>query len=170
MDKAKFGAQLRRAGSLFLSASENFKAINADVAQKVCEKLSQNNIEIYELTDGKSYKLSDQVIEVIKVPFMDFGEMAEFMKSIDCVVAGDTGLAHFASFCNVPVVMVAGPTDAEKTSPLGAKLIWTDLSLSCVPCYGTSLYRNCPYELKCMSSIDHNKIFDAIRMCLPVKN
>lgn len=155
--------------AFFLSASEDFKAINANVARGVCEELLRNNVKIFEITDGKSYKLEQLVIDVIKVPYMEFSEMADFFKTIDCVVAGDTGVAHFAAFCNVPVVMVVGPTDAEKTSPLGAELIWTDEAMNCVPCYETPLYGNCPYELKCMTSVDHTKISEAIRKFLLMK-
>ena len=75
-----------------------------------------------------------------------------------------------AAAVGVPVVTVAGPTRIDQTRPLGNKnlVVKTEHTLSCMPCFETSLFLKCPISQKCMTSVSIQKVGDAIASQLKV--
>lgn len=71
------------------------------------------------------------------------------------LIAGDSGYGHIAASVGIPVITIAGPTDIESTRPWGARamVLKTREILECMPCYGTSKFKKCPYNQRCMNSI-----------------
>jgi len=51
------------------------------------------------------------------------------------LVANDSGAAHFARACGTRVLVVYGPTDAERSGPHGAAAVRGPV-MECAPCYG----------------------------------
>ncbi|MEK6709082.1 MAG: glycosyltransferase family 9 protein, partial [Nitrospinota bacterium] len=60
----------------------------------------------------------------------------------------------------VPTVTVAGPTRVSATRPWGgrSRVVQTRERLPCMPCYGTPLYGNCPFGVKCMKQVTEQQI------------
>ncbi len=75
-------------------------------------------------------------------------------------LAGDTGLGHIAAAVGTPVVTLAGPTDIDHTRPWGQahRIVRTEKPLTCMPCYETALYGNCPSNQECMRSISAGEV------------
>ncbi len=55
-------------------------------------------------------------------------------------VSHDSGVAHFARACDVPVVAIFGPTVPERTGPRGARVVQRR-GPACRPCYGSACRR-----------------------------
>ena len=84
------------------------------------------------------------------------------------LVAGDSGLGHVASAVGTPVVTLAGPTQTMATRPWGDRttVLRTREAVPCMPCYDTPLYGNCPYEVKCLTTIRASDVLQAIHATL----
>lgn len=149
--------------AIFMGASESFKAPPVEGVILACDILRAEGVSFCEITDGKSYSIASKRSYIQKIPFLTFGELYKLMSEIDMLIAGDTGLAHFASLCGVKVIMLAGPTNYASTSPLEALVVLSDKQLPCRPCYGTPLYGRCPFGVECMQSITSQNIITKVR-------
>lgn len=87
------------------------------------------------------------------------------------VVAGDSGVGHVASAVGTPVVTLAGPTETRGTRPWGDRttVLRTRELLACMPCYDTPLYGNCPYQVRCLTSIQGHEVIDAVTTAMTSK-
>lgn len=74
-------------------------------------------------------------------------------------VSNDSGAAHFAASCGVPVLMTHGSTAAERTGvghAIDAGPLW------CRPCYGKS----CAWKTPCMTSISLESVLRSVEAIL----
>jgi ADP-heptose:LPS heptosyltransferase len=65
---------------------------------------------------------------------LDLPSFAAALSRCALLVANDSGAAHFARACGVPVLVVYGPTEAERSGPAGAGAIRGPM-VACAPCY-----------------------------------
>ena len=68
---------------------------------------------------------------------------------LQCLVSGDTGIAHLAAALDVPTVTLFGPTDPRLTAPRGPRARVLAGAAPCAPCF----LRQCPIEHVCLASI-----------------
>ncbi len=110
----------------------------------------------------------DMLMRVVRFQDMPLSVVAAFIARTNVFLCGDTGLGHVAAAVGVPVVTVAGPTRINQTQPLGRKsrIVKTDHSLPCMPCFETPLFLKCPLSQKCMSTVSAQKVFDALAQTL----
>jgi ADP-heptose:LPS heptosyltransferase len=66
---------------------------------------------------------------------LDLPSFAAALSRCALLVCNDSGAAHFARACGVPVLVVYGPTAAERSGPDGA-LGLRRPDVACAPCYG----------------------------------
>ncbi len=89
-------------------------------------------------------------------------ELSALLSGAKAVVTNDTGSMHIAAALDVPVVALFGPTDPVKTGPYrwqtNSRLRVLQAGVSCSPCRR----RNCS-EPVCMTGIDVNKVFEALK-------
>lgn len=64
-------------------------------------------------------------------------------------VTNDTGPMHMANALRVPVVAVFGPTEPRATAPFHTPSVVLKKDAPCGPC----LYRDCPFDHRCMRAI-----------------
>ncbi len=71
------------------------------------------------------------------------------------LIGTDSSLGHIAASFGIPTVTLCGPTIATETSPYGEKAtVITRLeAMDCQPCWGTPLYGQCPYDVRCMKEL-----------------
>lgn len=82
--------------------------------------------------------------------------LAAALDRASVLVGNDTGLAHFAAACGVPVVTVHGSTDPARTGP-GAPVVASDPPW-CAPCYR----KTCPFGVPCLARVEVDAVIDAM--------
>jgi len=65
---------------------------------------------------------------------LDLPSFAAALSRCALLVANDSGAAHFARACGVPVIVVYGPTEPERSGPPGAMAV-RGPPIDCAPCY-----------------------------------
>ena len=76
---------------------------------------------------------------------LGLGELAGALQRCRGLVSNDSGIAHFAAACGVPVVVIHGSTTAARTGAAGAVPV-EGAALPCRPCYR----KRCPRPLGSM--------------------
>jgi heptosyltransferase-2 len=76
------------------------------------------------------------------------------------LVAPDSGPAHVAAAVGVPVVALFGPTDPERSAPLGAghAALWR--RPPCAPCF----LPTCPIDHRCLRALPVEEVLAAVRV------
>lgn len=77
-------------------------------------------------------------------------------------VTNDTGPMHVADALATPILAVFGPTDPAATGPGRARSAVLKIDVPCWPC----LYRECPYDHRCMTGIGPEEAYEAGRRLL----
>ncbi len=85
------------------------------------------------------------------------------MSRASLVVTNDSGAMHLANALRVPVAAVFGPTDPDVTRPYHQPSVVLKKIVPCWPCF----YRVCPYDHRCMTSIEPEEVYAAARRFLP---
>lgn len=90
-------------------------------------------------------------------------ETAGVIASSKVYVGNDSGLTHLANFLGTPVVGLYGPTDPHLSGPSQAPSVALKKVVPCSPCS----YRACPYDHRCLNSIEVEEVLDVILTFLP---
>jgi lipopolysaccharide heptosyltransferase II len=86
-------------------------------------------------------------------------ELPALLAACDLFIGNDSGAAHVAAAVGLPVVVVFGPTDPERTRPLSPRATVVREPVSCSPC----LLRDCPVDHRCMDRVSVEKVYAAAR-------
>jgi heptosyltransferase-2 len=93
-------------------------------------------------------------------PRLDVAGLAATITRLDLVVGNDSGPAHLAAMVRVPSVTLFGPTDPERTAPMGSGHRVLRRELECAPC-GEPI---CPLgHTACMNELGVDEVFEAVR-------
>lgn len=152
------------------SGIQRVKRIPVELASKVVELLLQAQptttfLYVQGPGDPPYSSLPDALQQKLtRLAPWPIADLAYLVGKCDAVLTGDTGIAHIAAAGGGRVVTAAGPTDIARTHPWGAQhsVITTRTPPACMPCYGTSRFNNCPYEVKCMTGISPQDIAEAL--------
>jgi heptosyltransferase-2 len=82
-------------------------------------------------------------------------QAAALIERCDLLVCNDSGLMHAAVAVDTPVVAIYGPTDFNRTAPLGPRHRVVRRGLECSPCFrleGDEQVRRCPHH-DCLMTI-----------------
>jgi len=100
--------------------------------------------------------LPDELVDVGVIDYtnsdLSLLQSAGLISSADLVITNDTGLMHVADALNIPIVVLFGPTLANKNRPWQAPYAICKSSFPCAPCMGTTLWNNCT-SYDCMKTI-----------------
>jgi heptosyltransferase-2 len=87
-------------------------------------------------------------------------QVAALIEQCDLLVCNDSGLMHAAVAVDTPVVAIYGPTDFNRTAPLGAGHTIIRHALPCSPCFrleGDEQVRLCPHH-DCLMTITPDEV------------
>jgi heptosyltransferase-2 len=85
--------------------------------------------------------------------------LPRLLARLDCLVSGDTGIAHLAAAVGVATVTLFGPTDARLTAPRGRASRALERPVPCAPCF----LARCPIDHICLTRIEPDEVLDEIR-------
>ncbi len=106
---------------------------------------------------------------VVVVSGLSIMQTAAVISKTNAVLCGDTGIGHLAGLVGVPVLTLAGPTDADTTHPWGGRniVLRAGASPQCAPCYYSPYdYKNCQHGYSCMHAFEKNEIISALNKLL----
>lgn len=78
-------------------------------------------------------------------------------------ITNDSGPMHMANALRIPVIAIFGPTDPRITGPVQQPSVVVKKDVPCWPCH----YRSCPYDHRCMLSIEPEEVFALSQNFLP---
>ncbi len=89
--------------------------------------------------------------------------LPRLLRRLDCLVSGDTGVAHLAAALGVATVTLFGPTDKHLTAPRSDAAQILDREVPCAPCFLTT----CPIDHVCLRSITPDEVEARVRSAIP---
>jgi heptosyltransferase-2 len=88
--------------------------------------------------------------------------LPELLRRLDCLVSGDTGVAHLAAAVGAATVTLFGPTEPAMTAPRGPAARVLAPGAPCAPCF----LARCPIDHPCMTGIDPEVVCRAVAEAL----
>ena len=85
-------------------------------------------------------------------------QLVHVVKNSKIVIGGDTGIVHLAAGLKIPVVMLMGPTDANRNGAFGQIQNSIEVDRPCKGCWK----RACPKNLDCLEYITTAQIKEKI--------
>lgn len=89
-------------------------------------------------------------------------ELALLMRYTDLVVANDSAIMHLASYLDVPVLAIFGPTDPALYGPWGQEGRFVKSNAFCTACHQSS----CRYSHECMDFLQVDQVWEAAKLAL----
>jgi len=91
---------------------------------------------------------------------------AAILKQCDLLVTNDTALMHIAAAVGTPTITITGPTNPNRTIPLGKKHKTILAHLPCQPCYEIGETIKCRFKgknkIKCLKLITPAQVFKLV--------
>ncbi|PIQ89060.1 MAG: hypothetical protein COV72_05310 [Candidatus Omnitrophica bacterium CG11_big_fil_rev_8_21_14_0_20_42_13] len=114
------------------------------------------------ITNEIAYQAGKSVIDLAGKT--DLNELAGLIGGAKFIVSCDSACLHFASYLNVPVIAVFGPTDPEKYGPWSEKSVVVKKELGCRPCQKAECASGAP---ECIDFISAEEVFGKIIKIYP---
>lgn len=95
---------------------------------------------------GEASQLQPIADGFLLLPGLSLPDFAATLQYCSRFISNDSGAAHFAAACGIPVTTIHGSTGPERTGvgdPVEAPRRW------CQPCY----HKSCPFNLACLRSV-----------------
>ncbi len=94
---------------------------------------------------------------------MAWADTAELIRTADCVVANNSGIAHLAAGIGVPTVCVFGAShNPYEWMARGPFVTTLHKRTGCAPCASGQL-PDCPFDKRCLREIAPETVFEAVR-------
>ncbi len=85
-------------------------------------------------------------------------QLAELLRRATLVVTNDSAIMHMASYLNIPIVAIFGPTDPKKYGPWSSQNFVVQKRIFCSPCEKSG----CRYHHECMNDIQPSEILNIV--------
>jgi len=94
-------------------------------------------------------------------------EFMEIVQVCHLFIGNISGPAHIASILGVPTLTIfSGMVSPHEWSPLGEKTLCISLNVPCAPCYFVARKDQCPYNLKCLTYLWPEKVWEVAKRLL----
>lgn len=128
-------------------------------------------VKVVLVGDKEDLSLNQYIVEHAKYPLIDLSaktsiaQLAYLLKKAKALITNDSAVLHLASYLDLPVVAIFGPTDEEKYGPWSAIKAIVKKEIFCRPC----LKAQCRFgHLKCMHLIRIEDVLGAVKNILTV--
>ena len=146
-------------------AANHAKRWNQEGFAQVCDKLIERyQTKIVFVGDAADEKIAQNIAGKMKNQSVNFGgrttltQLAEILRRAALVIANDSAIMHMASYLNVPVVAIFGPTDPAKYGPWSLKNQVVRKDVFCSPCEKPG----CTYSQECIDDIQPPDVLKAV--------
>lgn len=98
-------------------------------------------------------------------------QVAALIEKCDLLVCNDSGLMHVAVAVDTPVVAIYGPTDFNRTAPLGSQHTMIRHAMPCSPCFkleGDEQVYLCQHH-DCLMTISADEVLYQVEKCTMVQ-
>ncbi|NQY75436.1 MAG: glycosyltransferase family 9 protein [Candidatus Margulisbacteria bacterium] len=98
---------------------------------------------------------------------LSMNQTAELLSKADVFIGNDSFLLFLAASQAIPTVGIFGPTHGAFIMPEGKMFTYVQSEVSCSPCYDPIHWKtckayNCPYQIRCMTTIDDRRVMSAV--------
>ncbi|MFH1190663.1 MAG: lipopolysaccharide heptosyltransferase II [Candidatus Omnitrophota bacterium] len=93
----------------------------------------------------------------------NFGQLAALLKQAQLLITNDSAVMHLASYLNVPVVAIFGPSNEKKYGPWSARSIVVKKDIFCRPCEKAQC---CFGTLACLACINPEDVSNQVKLLL----
>lgn len=113
-------------------------------------------------------RLVDEITAESEIPPVDLvgkttlKQLAHIMQKSKAVVGGDTGTVHLAAGIGKPVVMLMGPTDANRNGPYEQAQNVIEIERPCKHCWK----RQCKFKFDCLDDIRLETVIEKLQSLL----
>ncbi|MDD5116130.1 MAG: lipopolysaccharide heptosyltransferase II [Candidatus Omnitrophica bacterium] len=133
---------------------------------KLCDLLSGEGWDIALVGDNADKEVCEYIRRESRGKAVDFcgmtsmGQLAALLKRVRLLITNDSAVMHLASYLDVPVAAVFGPTDENKYGPWSKNSIVFKKDIFCRPCNKAS----CRFStLACMSCVKADEVFGRLK-------
>jgi heptosyltransferase-2 len=135
---------------------------------RLCNQLVNEGCDVVLVGDKGDQSVCSYIKQASSAVF-DFcartsiGQLAALLKKARLLVTNDSAVMHLASYLNVPIVAIFGPTNEARYGPWSDKSIVIKKDIFCRPCQKAQ----CRFgTLACLSCIKPNDVFGQIKSLL----
>ncbi len=140
----------------------------AQLADRIAKEL---NATVLLLGSESERSIADVITRMTQARLVDLvgktsiKELAAIMSYLKVLVTNDGGPLHMAAALGVRTVSIFGPVDSRVYGPYppGEDHIVIQRDLPCRPCYQNFRMPVCKQERECISSIETQEVFEAVR-------
>ena len=148
-------------------AANHIKRWREEGFSQICDKIIEDyKMQIVFVGDDADKEVVFRIKDQMKNKGIDFsgqtslGQLAEILRRSVFVIANDSAIMHMASYLDVPVLAIFGPTDSNKYGPWSSKsYVVKKTGLFCAPCEKSG----CAYHHECMEYIEPQEILEKIK-------
>jgi heptosyltransferase II len=108
--------------------------------RQLCRTLIAAGYPVVLVGDKSDQDICSYILRDFEQPIIDlcaktdFSQLAALLKQAHLLISNDSAVMHLASYLNIPVGAIFGPTDEEKYAPWSEKSIVIKKDIFCRPC------------------------------------
>ncbi len=165
---AAFLLQKRKTSDMFIvvlfpGASKKEKRWPPEKFAALAQRLESRGCKIVLVGGDGDRELSSQIKKKVRnavdlTGMTNLLQTAAIIGEADLFISADSGLLHIAYGLGIPTVSLFGPGSSEKWGPRGEMHIIISKPFPCVPCSMFGRIPHCPYNNKCMKSIEVDEV------------
>ena len=152
---------------IFPGSARPEKRWDTDKFAELAQRLENRGARIIIVGGPGDKEPASRITRSLKDP-MDFSgltnlaQTAALIEQADVFISVDSGLMHIAYGLGTPSVSLFGPGNRTKWAPKGAIHRTVYRSFSCSPCSLFGKIPKCPYNYRCMKSIEVDEVEEAV--------
>ncbi len=152
-------------------AANHIKRWTKEGFGRVCDQLAElSNAKIVFVGDANDKGIVEDISLSMHSDFLNLcGEttitqLAELLRRATLALTNDSAVMHLASYLDIPVVAIFGPTDPRKYGPWSSYSTVVRKDIFCSPCEKPG----CAFHHECMRYIQPQEVFNAVQRLLKI--
>jgi ADP-heptose:LPS heptosyltransferase len=152
-------------------ARSHIKRWKEEKFSQVCDRfIEEMRLKVILVGDKEDSGVIERVVKCMRNKPVNLcgkttiGQLCALLKRSQILISNDSAVMHIASYLNIPILAIFGPTDKNRYGPWSDRSIVIQKSIPCCPCSKAECERN----LECMNLIEPEEVFEAAKGLLGV--